>query len=179
MISSAPSSSGFHRVKLPEIVGADKQLSGVQAWIVREPNQLSLVSALEVDGVTLASVQLRMRAIRDLPERAVMIQLEYNPPKGRSERLIRIEWRPLSPHLNTGTAPDPHKFAIIRSSHIHRFEHNYNHAVGRMVRGNLPHAIPLQPEPANFAALLEIAGQELNISDLYRVETPEWQPRMV
>jgi hypothetical protein len=97
--------------------------------------------------VTLAGVQLRMRAVRDLPERAVMMQLEYNPPKGRSERLFRIEWRPLSPHQNTARAPDPYKFAIIRGSHIHRFEHNYNAATDRMVRGNLPHAIPLQPAP--------------------------------
>jgi hypothetical protein len=169
----------FEPVKLPEIVGADRNLSGVQIWIAKEPNQLSLVSALEVDGVTLAGVQLRMRAITDLPDRAVMIQLEYNPPKGRNERLIRVEWRPLAPHVNNGKAPSPYEFMTIAGSHIHRFEHNYNVAGERMVRNNLPHAIPLEPDPENFRELLELAGKELNISDLHRVETPEWQARMV
>ena len=108
-------------VQLVEIVETPKLLSGVQAWISREPDQFTLVSPLEVDGVTLPSVQLRMRAIPSLPDRAVMLQLEYNPPKGRNERLIRIEWRPLSAHTNTGRAPGPHRFQIIRTSHIHRF----------------------------------------------------------
>jgi hypothetical protein len=166
-------------VKLPEIVGADKDLSGVQIWIAKEPNQLSLVSALEVDGVTLAGVRLRMRATVDLPDRAVMIQLEYNPPKGRSERLIRIEWRPLSPHVNNGKAPIPYKFMKIAGSHIHRFEDNYNVATERMMRTNLPHARPIEPDPGNIRELLELAGKELKISDLHRVETPEWQARMV
>jgi hypothetical protein len=166
-------------VKLPDIVGADKALSGAQIWIAKEPNQLSLVSALEVDGVTLSGVQLRMRAIRDLPDRAVMIQLEYNPPKGRNERLIRIEWRPLSPHVNNGRAPNPYKFMTIAGSHIHRFEDNYNVAGERMVGTNLPNARPLEPDPASIRELLELAGKELKISDLHRVETPEWQARMV
>jgi hypothetical protein len=166
-------------VKLPEIVAANKQLSGVQAWMLREPNQLSLVSSLEVDLVTMASVQLRMRALQDEPDRAVMIQLEYNPPNGRNERLIRIEWRPLASHTNDNRAPEPYRLMIIRTSHIHRFEHNYNEAADRMVRGNLPRAIPLDPDPADFSDLLEVASKELKISDLGRVTTPPWQARMV
>ena len=166
-------------MKLSDIVGADKQLSGVQAWIVREPNQLSLVSAIETDGITMASVQLRMRAFLDEPDRAVMIQLEYNPPKGRNERLIRIEWRPLAPHTNTNKAPEPYRLMIIRTSHVHRFENNSYEAGNRMVRGNLPHAIPLEPDPSNFGELLEVASKELKISDLNRVATPPWQARMV
>jgi hypothetical protein len=166
-------------VHLPEIVAADKQLSGVQPWVAKEPNQLSLVSALEVDGVTMASVLLRMRAFQDQPDRAVMIQLEYNPPKGRHERLIRIEWRPLSPHANNNKAPEPYRLMIIRSSHIHRFEDNYYVAERRMLRSNLPHAVPLEPDPANFGELLEVASKALRISDLNRVAMPPWQARMV
>jgi hypothetical protein len=166
-------------VTLPEILGAAKDLSGVQTWIAKEPNQLSLVSALEVDGVTMASVQLRMRAFLDEPERAVMIQLEYNPPKGRSERLIRIEWRPISPHTNNNKAPEPYRLMILRTSHIHRFEHYYYAAGERMVRGNLPHAMPIEPDPSTFGELLELAAKELRISDLHRVATPPWQARMV
>lgn len=166
-------------MQLPELVATDKQLSGVQAWIAKEPNQLSLVSALEVDGVTMASVQLRMRAIQDQPDRAVMIQLEYNPPKGRHERLIRIEWRPLSPHTNNNRAPEPYRLMIIRTSHIHRFGDNYHVAGQRMLRPNLPHAVPLEPDPANFNELLAVASKELRISDLDRVAAPPWQARMV
>jgi hypothetical protein len=166
-------------VKLPDIAGAEKQLSGVRVWIVREPNHLSLVSALETEGVTMASVQLRIRAFQDEPDRAVMIQLEYNPPKGRNERLIRIEWRPLTSHTNTNKAPEPYRLMIIRTSHIHRFENNYFEAGNRMVRGNLPHAIPLEPDPSSFDELLEVASKEFRISDLNRVPTPPWQGRMV
>lgn len=164
---------------LPEIVGAAKDLSGIQKWIPKEPNQLSLVSALEVDGVTMASVQLRMRAVLDQPDRAVMIQLEYNPPKGRNERLIRIEWRPITRHTNTNKAPEPFRLMIIRTSHIHRFEHNYHPDGGRMLRSNLPHAVPLEPDPSTFRELLELAARELKISNLHRVATPPWQARMV
>lgn len=166
-------------MSLPEILGAAKSLSGIHAWVAKEPNQLSLVSALEVDGVTMASVQLRMRAILDEPDRAVMIQLEYNPPKGHNQRLLRIEWRPISHHTNTNKAPEPYRLMIIRTSHIHRFEHNYYEAGDRMVRGNLPHAVPLEPDPPTFSELLELAAKELKISDLHRVATPPWQARMV
>ena len=48
-----------------------------------------------------------------------------------------------------------------------------------MVRGNLPRAIPLEPDPANFSELLEVASKELKISDLSRVTVPPWQARMV
>jgi hypothetical protein len=68
---------------------------------------------------------------------------------------------------------------IIHTSHVHRFEHNYNEAGDRMVRGNLPRAIPLEPDPANFSELLEVASKELKISDLSRVTVPPWQARMV
>jgi hypothetical protein len=166
-------------VKLTEIVAASKQLSGTQSWLLREPNQLCLVSALEADGVTMEAVQLRMRALQDEPDRAVMIQLEYNPPRGRNERLIRVEWRPLTSHTNDNRAPEPYRLMIIRTSHMHRFEHNYNEAGDRMVRGNLPRAIPLEPDPANFGELLEVASKELKISDLSRVTVPPWQARMV
>jgi hypothetical protein len=108
-----------------------------------------------------------------------MIQLEYNPPRGRNEHLIRIEWRPLAPHTNNNKAPERYRLMIICTSHIHRFEHNYFEAGSRMVRGNLPHAIPLEPDPSDFGDLLEVAAKELMISDLSRVATPPWQARMV
>ena len=166
-------------MKLPEIVAAAKALSGTQAWIVKAPNQLSLVAALEVDGVTLASVQLRMRALQDEPDRAVMLQMEYNPPKGRNERLLRIEWKPIGAHANTNKAPEPYRLLIIRTSHIHRFEHNYFAPDDRMLSGNLPHAMPIEPDPSTFVELLDLAAKQFNVMDLKRIATPPWQPRMV
>jgi hypothetical protein len=172
-------SSWFLVVTLEEIVEAEKSLSGVQKWIRKEPNQLSMVCALEVDGITMASVQLRMRALEEEPDRAVMIQLEYNPPKGRGERLVRVEWRPLSPHTNNNKAPEPYRLAVLGSSHIHRFGDNYHKPEGRMLRGNLPHAIPLEPDLPSFSELLTFTSKELNILNLNRVATPPWQTRMV
>ena len=120
-----------------------------------------------------------MRAFQDEPDRAVMIQLEYNPPKGKNERLIRIEWRPLTSHTNNNRAPEPYRLMIIHTSHIHRFEYNYYEAGNRMIRGNLPHAVPLEPDPADFKELLEVGAKELKIADLSGVTTPPWQARMV
>jgi hypothetical protein len=165
-------------MKLVEVVEAEKTLSGSHAWLSREPNQLSLVSPLECDGVTMLGVQLRMRVTSDLLDRAVMIQLESTSPSGKGERLIRIDWRPISPHVNKGNAPDPWKFAVITTSHIHRFEHNYRTEKNAMRRGNLPVAVPIEPDPESFPTLLEFAGKELKIQDLHRIETPDWQGRI-
>ena len=48
-----------------------------------------------------------------------------------------------------------------------------------MIRGNLPVAVPIEPEPETFAELLVFAGNELRIQDLHRVATPEWQAQLV
>jgi hypothetical protein len=68
-------------LELPEVWKSQKRLwrqhmgsSGIRK--VRS-NYLTFVGALEIDGVSIAGLRLRGTVFRDLPDEAVMFQLEY------------------------------------------------------------------------------------------------------
>jgi hypothetical protein len=78
-------------LELPEIWRAQKTLPGASAWIERDPqrrsNYLTFVGALEIDGVSIAELRLRGTAFRDLPDEAVVFQLEYHRPREHGSSL--------------------------------------------------------------------------------------------
>lgn len=54
-------------------------------------HSLSWLSPLDIDGVTIAGLQLRMTAQLHLPDEALMAQLEYHPFKGKPQQLVGRE----------------------------------------------------------------------------------------
>lgn len=87
---------------------------------------------------------------------------------------MRIEWRPLKPHNNKNRGPEKYRNVLIKGSHVHPFDLNWNEAPSLVRRGNLPIAVPLPFEPTTFEDFLAFAQDELRISDLGSVQRPNW-----
>jgi hypothetical protein len=94
------------QVELPALVAAKKTLPITPVW--RRTGTLDWIQAtapLDIDGVTVEGLRVRVTAKQGLSNENVTCQLEYLPsPRGsvRGGPLWRIEWRPLSPHNNKG-----------------------------------------------------------------------------
>lgn len=133
-------------------------------------------SALEVDGITVEGLQIRLSAQRELPDEAVMAQLEYRPPKGKPHQ--RAEWRPLSGHNNKGRGPPQHRYIEFRQTHIHRFDDNWLRSETRMLLGNLPIAIPIQ-DLDSYDKFLDFCAKEFNVANMAIVPVPPWRLTML
>ncbi len=136
------------------------------------------LSPLDIDGVTIAGLQLRMTAKLHLPDESVMAQLEYHPPKGKPQQLVRAEWRPLSPHNNKNRGPEEWRMREFRRTHVHRFSDNWFEAEDRMRGNNLPIAIPIQ-DIDSYNKFLDICREELNIENMSIAPLPPWRPTML
>ena len=93
------------KIHLPDFVGSLKTIPSSKDWPSAVSHCLSWRSALDIDDVTVAGLQLRVEAHELLEDEAVRVQLEYHPPRGKCEPLARVEWRPLSDHNNKGRGP--------------------------------------------------------------------------
>ena len=147
-------------------------------WAVLPRDYLSWTRSLDIDDVTIAGLQIRVEAHNDHPDEFVRAQLEYQPPNGKREPLVRVEWRPLTQHNNKGKGPAEWRFKPFRSTHVHRFEMNWNEARGRMLSGNLPVAVPLQ-DIDSYDKFLDVCATELNIGNMSIIPVPPWNPRMI
>jgi hypothetical protein len=166
-------------LSIPEIFASTKTLSGRLDWVRLDVEWLSLVCPLEIDGVTLAGLQLRLKALRHFPDEAVSAQLEYRAPRGKHDPICRVEWRPLKSHNNKGKGPTEYRYREIRGSHLHSFELNWIYIVSgaRVVR--LKVAVPINPDPQTYEDLLVYMGKEFRISDADRLPKPTWEPRLI
>ena len=163
---------------LRDFVLADKSIPSSLAWVPIGRNYLSWISPLDIDSVTVAGLQLHVGANLTLPDEAVRAQLEYHPPKGKSEQLVRVEWRPLADHNNKGRGPSEHRFKPFRQTHTHPFEMNWDEAKQRMRSGNLPIAISIQ-DVDSYEKFLDLCAAELRINNMSVVPLPPWHPRMI
>lgn len=165
---------------LPELFNATKELPLAPQWAERDSERLVLVSPLEIRGVVIEGLWFRATAMIEMPDEAVTCQIEYHPPRGGvGGALCRIEWRPLSGHNNKGLGPPEHQHRLIRGSHHHRFDLNWGVAPKSVRRGNLPVAVPLNDDPADFETLLALVSKEFNIANIGLVSHPPWRPVMI
>jgi hypothetical protein len=131
---------------------------------------------LEIEGVTIAGLRLRATAIKNRPDASVTFQLEYQRPKFPGSALSRVEWRPAGgAHNNRGLGPPEHRNKFITGTHYHPFDLNWQDAASQVGRGNLPIAIPLVPEPEDFAVLVAFVAQEFRIPNANIVSEPPWE----
>lgn len=164
--------------EFPHFATAIKRLTSSHDWEEIDHNYLSWVGPLDIDGVTILGLQVRLQAHILHPNEAVMAQLEYRPPGGRPQQLIRAEWRPLAPHNNKNRGPSEWKFRQFQQTHVHRFQDNWFPAEERMLNPNLPIAIPIQ-DVDSYAKFLDICVQELIIENMSIVPMPPWNSRML
>jgi hypothetical protein len=164
-------------MELPEIFNAEKSLPLRPVWLEEANDRLSLVSPLDIDGVTIEGLRFRITAMIPRLEECVTVQVEYIPPMRdlRGGALARIEWKPLKGHNNKNAGPLAHRNKFITASHHHRFDLNWNEQAAALRRGNLPIAVPVEPDPATFETLVDLVRQEFRISNLDWLQPPPWQ----
>ena len=137
-------------------------------------NRATFTAPLSIAGSTPEGLQLRGAAHKRVWDRAVMFQLEVAPSARKANAFYRVEWRPFSPHTNSGSGPPELRFLVINGSHEHLLDDNCVESEDRLRAGNLGTARPLESEPGTYEALLEFVARQLNIHDMFRVPVPPW-----
>src|SRR5258708_30487364 len=118
---------------LPTYLRAIKTLARAVEWVEAENGKLWLAVPLDIDGATIEGLQLRGRAIKDLPNEEVTLLLECSDPIRRDRAMDRIDWRPLHTHNNRGKGPQELRHMMIKAgiSHRHSFDLNWIAAENR------------------------------------------------
>ncbi len=85
----------------------------------------------------------------------------------------------MNSHNNKGVGPLAWRFKEIRCSHYHCFNLNWAHSERAVRRGQLPIAIPIEPDPPYFREFLALVGKVYKIRNIQRISEPPWQPLIV
>lgn len=164
---------------LPTLVRAEKRIPGNVQWVLRDPRWLALTASVDIDGVTVAGLSIRGKALLSYPEGAVTLQLQFQAARGKAQHLVRAEWKPIKPHTNSGRGPADWRFKSIPGSHIHRFDDNYLEHEHRMYAGAQQSAVPLPEIVDSYERFLEFCGKEFRVNNMDVLPAPPWQPRML
>ncbi len=170
-------------LSLPDVYRVPKWLSAADGirWIEDGGSKLRLLVALEDQwGVTIEGLVLRGRAVKDLPDREVMLQLEFPHERERNDNAIeRIDWKPLQPHNNKHRGPLEWRYQIQRGTHLHEFDLNWLEGEQRMRKSNLPIARPIIQPIQSVTSLLEFCEKQFNITGLTALPLPPWEETLL
>jgi hypothetical protein len=156
-----------------------KSIPGLPVWLELKTDYLVLVTPLDMDGVTVEGLRLRVTARKSLPDEQVTLQMEYRNPAGEGGPFARIEWRPLRPHDNKGFGPPEWRHRKMYGTHHHSFAENWLWCQQQVERGRLKVALPIDPDAPSFTALLAVAAQEFRIPDLTSIAAPGWEANLL
>jgi hypothetical protein len=135
---------------------------------------LRLVAALEIDGVAQEGLYLHGRTLQRTAARDLTFSLYYEYAHV-GHNLTRVDWRPKRPHTDTiGGINERKSFA---GSNWHSFDDNAAYGLSALqsgIQGNLPRAVPLDPDPPNVKALLQIIKHLMNIENIEEIPDPPW-----
>jgi hypothetical protein len=158
--------------EIESLINAEKILGGTPNWDYDSDSKYVVFSyPLEIEGITTGGFQLRLKVSKRWPDRDCIAQLEYAPTRRTAFPLWRVDWRPLSPHTNTGTSKE-YPFVKFTDSHHHPFDENFFALELRMRAGNLPNARPLLNDLNTLSDFLACVGELFRIKDINRVEIP-------
>lgn len=166
-------------INLDEFFRGEKTLSIAPEWVIQNSEWLGFSCPLDLYGITISGFRLQANSMLTQPDRHVILQMEHHPSSGKGGAFCRMEWRPMNGHNNKGLGPKEWRFLEIRGSHHHPFQLNWSKAEKLVRRGNLPIAVPLEPDPDNFRSFLSVVGREFNIKNIQRICEPPWQPMIL
>lgn len=158
---------------LLNIFAAVKTIPVMAEWVEGEAGLLTWLAPLAIDGVTVAGLRLRVKALKHEPQAAVTAQLEYISV-GKGGSLDRIDWRPIHRHNNRAKGPDQYQNIVQTGTHHHAFALNIKADGLSMRKGNLPIAVPPPSDPINFEELLDFIASEHKIEGVKNLLPPEW-----
>jgi hypothetical protein len=171
-------------VDLVELFEASKTIPIAPHWVEtvtlrHGATRLRLVAPLDIGAVTEEGLRLMMTALKNRQDQSVTIQLEYAPPRERERAISRIEWRPVKGHNNHSLGPPELRNREIRNTHYHPFEMNWAAAPARVRRGEIPIAVPLNPDFRDLRKALAFAEKYFRIKGLAAVPNPPWQSTLL
>jgi len=163
------------RVDLCEIMEGDKSLAADIVWGPISAFDEGFEVPLNLNGITVEGLRLRGKASRMVPDEDYMLQLEFCPAGRKIGGLDRIDWRPQHDHPNKGRGPEQYRFMVITGCHHHQFSLNWYEPEQRMLSGNLPIAVPMEPKLDSQTELFAFAENWFRINKLSRCPVPKWQ----
>jgi len=153
---------------LKTLVESEKLVAGSPQWVDQHKNskddQMRLVASLSVNGRVLQGLELVGRARLGIRNAYASFSLIYLPTDSRRDavRLCRVDWRPLTPHVNDHPNTPPHLIGDIESTHHHSFTLNWAEKSGAPLKA-LPIAEEITPDYQTFKELLD------GVSKLFRI----------
>jgi hypothetical protein len=163
---------------LKTIFESDKQIPVAVRWTAPDADDgyIRFSVPLDIDGITDASVTLGGGAYIRVPDRHVTLELAILANDGiRRTRLARLDWKSdKGGHSNSRRCGGPWSGRRLPETHLHSFDLNWIAAQGRMRKGKLPCAEPIEQELATFEELRAFAGNYFRINNIEVVPRPEW-----
>ena len=156
---------------------AEKRIIAAAGWKQgQRERELKLSIALQTPKDLIAGLELRGNAILNQLDKNVTFQVTLDI-RGQIFRLERIDWRPQNPHVNRFGPPGLRGLSV--ESAYHSFDLNSTLDLETIVRGNLPIAKPLNPEPNDFNELLISLREYLSIMNAEEIMEPPWSPTLL
>lgn len=147
------------------------QIPGWQEVQHKSTIKLEFVASVEIDSVTLEGVRLRGRTLKTSPESDLTFQLEMRYGSFW-HHLCRLDWRPKGGHTDqVGPIADRTNFT---GSGWHSFDNNAGYGLWTLREGNLPRAVPLNPDPTNFNDVLIEIERKMLVENARDIPGPDW-----
>lgn len=168
----------WQEIKVARLTQAQATKKGTKPFRSSDAQQLEIVNLIgDANCVSIEGLRLRIQAWRERPLTDVTATLEL--VRGyESVCLARVDMRPTSPHVNVHWR----RFKLvheIEGSHVHPFDMNAK--LGRDAfapAGNLPVAVPLDPEPESFAEFVAMVEALFKIDGTAQLRGPDWNGRL-
>lgn len=144
-------------------------------WVERSRAQsLELRASLLIGGILEQGFSLGLRCASNRPDERLSISL-FAEVNFKPVPFARLDWRG-SLHINRHDLCGKLRLSDVGTSHFHDPRLCANPArISEFLADNLSAAVALDPEPVDYAGLLETASVLLNIHNLASLPIPPWQ----
>ena len=132
--------------------------------------------SLSFEGILEAGLNLSGVALADFPKMNTTFELFASDQRGRSVRLMRMDWRSLrGGHKNTRRPTGSTLPRRTDPTHFHSFDLNWNPSTKRMRGRRLPLAQNIDEDLQSFEALRGWTGNAFRINNIDLVPSPPWR----
>lgn len=150
-----------------------KALAARPKWRLDDGGRFRLQVPLMVDGIVVEGLFLYARCSQSEPGRDVSFML-VNSPTGESRQVIdRIDWKPLTSHLNKNSGPSELRLKLINGTHRHSLYDNLK-LDGEVRSKNIPIAREVDQRLETFESLVDFVQSLYKIDGVKFVPLPLW-----